>query len=774
MAKVIDSTNLGYLIGKMKAAFLPQGATETVGVDATPTASSTNLVESGGVYDFLHPVLTTETYKYIPRPQYAEFWFTGTLPTDTSDARTPTSLTFEMKVGGRPVLAADCELSIQGHGSIAYSKKGYTFDVLNKNGDAASLKFGDLPAADSFHLKAYATDMTHTRGLAGAKIWRQMLDVLPYQENLVTNRALSLVATQKKNALYWADAKFSEDGFPCAFYLNGSFHGLYTLKLKKGKPNYALDDSNTDNIFLDAASSNYTAYLSQSFDYTDWELKSPKITGYSPNGQITDAGVLADIQSLWSFTTDLSNKYAQHADYIVLDHWLLWYILCELICHKDTSGNNYELLTWDGTHWSILPYDMDLTLGLDAWASYTIQTAVTGWQVGTQPGSGDTSFWANFRTLYRGELSTLYTLLRRSVLTIDNLSNIFKAEAECIPRDIYDADYQAWGTIWSNGLPTLQQTLAVLESRLAFLDGEWLTPDKQPIAGMQPGIKYDLGTLSGAVTFKVASPLVAALGNRYDFAFDSGSTAALPTWPVGLAWSGNCLDQDGVPEIAASKHYEVSIADGYGNITEYGPAVTPPTPPTPTPIEDLTPHIWMGAYTYCQTDIVPAMGDYVKVKFAVTSVANNASKTILGYRQLSNADTDSFMVEVDKYGLNYMGVKVKIGGTQWSSGIAAGEATTYVMEAKASGVTCAPSLGTFTSSSYSCSAYGPIAIGGLALANNTVINTNEGKAIWAVEIYGSDDTLKHRLLAQSDLTFLDEVTNTSYAITGNNATYTDE
>lgn len=55
MAKVIDSTNLGYLIGKMKAAFLPQGATEVVGVDATPTASSTNLVESGGVYSFVKP-----------------------------------------------------------------------------------------------------------------------------------------------------------------------------------------------------------------------------------------------------------------------------------------------------------------------------------------------------------------------------------------------------------------------------------------------------------------------------------------------------------------------------------------------------------------------------------------------------------------------------------------------------------------------------------------------------------------------------------------------
>lgn len=56
MTKVIDSTNLGYLIGKMKAAFLPKSNLEQVGVDATPTADSTNLVESGGVYSFVRGV----------------------------------------------------------------------------------------------------------------------------------------------------------------------------------------------------------------------------------------------------------------------------------------------------------------------------------------------------------------------------------------------------------------------------------------------------------------------------------------------------------------------------------------------------------------------------------------------------------------------------------------------------------------------------------------------------------------------------------------------
>ena len=49
MAKVIDSTNLGYLIGKIKAAFWRKSETTELSIDNTPTANSNNLVKSGGV-----------------------------------------------------------------------------------------------------------------------------------------------------------------------------------------------------------------------------------------------------------------------------------------------------------------------------------------------------------------------------------------------------------------------------------------------------------------------------------------------------------------------------------------------------------------------------------------------------------------------------------------------------------------------------------------------------------------------------------------------------
>lgn len=92
----------------------------------------------------------------------------------------------------------------------------------------------------------------------------------------------------------------------------------------------------------------------------------------------------------------------------------------------------------------------------------------------------------------------------------------------------------------------------------------------QPVGGMAPNILYSLGTLSGAVTFSFAAPTDLTIRNEYMLDFDSGNTAAVPTWPNTItSWSGNCLKQDGTPDIKASKHYEVSVVGSYGVISEF-------------------------------------------------------------------------------------------------------------------------------------------------------------------------------------------------------------
>lgn len=78
MTKTVDGSNLGYLIGKIRAAFWAKGDTSELTIDATPTSASDNLVKSGGVYSAL-----ADRYTKAELAAMAETW-TFTLDDDST------------------------------------------------------------------------------------------------------------------------------------------------------------------------------------------------------------------------------------------------------------------------------------------------------------------------------------------------------------------------------------------------------------------------------------------------------------------------------------------------------------------------------------------------------------------------------------------------------------------------------------------------------------------------------------------------------------------
>jgi len=86
----------------------------------------------------------------------------------------------------------------------------------------------------------------------------------------------------------------------------------------------------------------------------------------------------------------------------------------------------------------------------------------------------------------------------------------------------------------------------------------------QPQGGFAPNVTYDLGTLTGTVTFALASPTDNTVANPYYWTFETSSTAPTITWPSGLTWLG-----DSAPTISASKHYEIMVRNGYANALEF-------------------------------------------------------------------------------------------------------------------------------------------------------------------------------------------------------------
>ena len=184
-----------------------------------------------------------------------------------------------------------------------------------------------------------------------------------------------------------------------------------------------------------------------------------------------------------------------------------------------------------------------------------------------------------------------------------------------------------------------------------------------------------------------------------------------------------------------------------------------------TPLEDLHNKLFFPGTAYFLTDIVLSNGDYIKAKFAVdTGIANTG--TVVGSRTYSNADDNSNMIEVDKYGLSYKAIKCKIGGRYFYSNQAAGRYVSYTVVAKSESLGISPELGGATegaSYTYNSSSV-PLGIGVNNLSNGVTSQLTGN--VYGVEVYGSNDVLKHRLIPQSDLTFLDEVTGTTYSHTG--------
>lgn len=85
----------------------------------------------------------------------------------------------------------------------------------------------------------------------------------------------------------------------------------------------------------------------------------------------------------------------------------------------------------------------------------------------------------------------------------------------------------------------------------------------QPAGGFAPNILYNLGELTGAVTFALAAE-VSGIVNHYYWTFDTGGTAPTITWPAGItSWVGGSA-----PTIGASKHYEISVLGGVGTYME--------------------------------------------------------------------------------------------------------------------------------------------------------------------------------------------------------------
>lgn len=388
----------------------------------------------------------------------------GDMPTDASDARTATNVVVTFSKGGQFLFKCKGIMAIQGQGSASYPKKGYEIDFFNIKDEKLIIKWGNMHPVDAINFKAFYSDPTMTRDVSAGRLWYKIRTSRPFPSSFIADFNYNNSSNNSKY-LYYDDALFYAEGFPMRMTSNGNPFGLFVWRMKKKRENYRMDSANLNNIFLDSAV-NTGINLAAPFNPANWDLKSPKLSGYEEAGNIPNAIVLASINRFFNWTTACEagtvNMRNTYQDYLNLDSFIDYLITCEALLSVDSAINNLELMTWDGLRWSICIYDQDNSAGFFSSAFLSP----------TEPNNFNTPFWNRIKSVFSVEIKARYTELRNNgVLSMNTIYDIYAEIPRKIPTDYYIENLSLWG--WAgqeSGNTSLRHILGFFKARLEYLD----------------------------------------------------------------------------------------------------------------------------------------------------------------------------------------------------------------------------------------------------------------------------------------------------------------
>ena len=198
-------------------------------------------------------------------------------------------------------------LNAQGRSSMRWEKKNISLDLCDDEwiGDETpKVRFGNWVPQDSFHVKAYYTDVVRglcpisyklyeqivrTRGDKYDRPWKKAL--IDYSKIGTTSKSFGNPYVGDYDLLTDTGARCFPDGFPIAIYLNGKFYGIFSLQLKKHRDNYHLNKSAAEHVHLDGILDEVTIFNGKgNIDWSQFEVRNPKGL-YAIGGNKYDADV---------------------------------------------------------------------------------------------------------------------------------------------------------------------------------------------------------------------------------------------------------------------------------------------------------------------------------------------------------------------------------------------------------------------------------------------------------------------------------------------------
>ncbi len=351
--------------------------------------------------------------------------------------------------GNQTQFAYPATIKVQGHSSINFPKKNYYIEFYSDNTFQKKQKV-DLGQGWGSHskycLKANWIDSTHSRNVVSARLVGQM-------------------QAEFGNLFPGAVNHGVVDGYPVEVYIDGAYHGLYTLNIPKEDWLFGVDEKK-GHLVLGAENpqtdcSTYFKALAPAVDEAEWSIE----VGPSKTQEDVDA-VFEKLNRLISFVKDSSDEefVAQFSAHLNLDACLNYFCMLELCTGTDNCAKNLMLVTYDGELWYPCLYDLDSTWGL--WFSGE------GLYPTTLPFDNvhcNSLLWTRLLKCFPREIQARYFALRRGVLSDANIQAAFDAFQAEIPADAWEREREKWPDVPSKAIG-FDQIRSNIVARGAFTD----------------------------------------------------------------------------------------------------------------------------------------------------------------------------------------------------------------------------------------------------------------------------------------------------------------
>lgn len=348
-------------------------------------------------------------------------------------------------------------LKVQGASSSGFPKKNYTMKLYE---DATFAKRKEIDPfgwgkESKYCLKANYIDFSQARNVVSGRLFGDAVR--------------SRVGANPR--LLSAPNGGAVDGEPVLVYVNGEYHGFYTMNIPKDEWMFGIKSKEGGQqaiLFVD--------------DWTEsGALNEPIATDYANGWKVEycstedDSWVRESFNNMMAFLQNhdgsaLRNGLRSYLDVdAAIDHMLFIY----MICGQDNLSKNTLWVTYDGRLWIPSVYDMDGTWGLywHGQSYYEVDRTVPRLRSdGSVDAKANNLLWKKLFRYYREEVKARYEELRRDAMSNGAITLRFDEFFDSVPPEFYAAEREKWYEVPSQTTNNRDQIITFMKARMKRLD----------------------------------------------------------------------------------------------------------------------------------------------------------------------------------------------------------------------------------------------------------------------------------------------------------------